>query len=136
MRLPFALWEKSAWPRPKTTKGYRPQQTRARTSVTRTALRSSARNDFIISLKVTPWAAGLDQLQGGDNKIDELNPHERDHHSTETINEQVPLQNRKRADRFVNHATQRQRDQSNDDQRVENNGAENGAGRAVKMHDV
>ena len=44
--------------------------------------------------------------------------------------------NGERADRFVGDAAQRQRNQRDDDERVENDGAEDRAGRAVQMHDV
>ena len=53
--------------------------------------------------------------------------------AAQAINEQVALQNRERADGLEFHAAQRQRNQRDDDQRVENDGAQDRAGRAVQV---
>ena len=69
-------------------------------------------------------------------KIDEFDADERNDDAAEAVDEQVALQNGERADRLVRHAAQRQRNQRDDDERVENDGAQDRAGRAVQAHDV
>ena len=61
---------------------------------------------------------------------------ERDDDAAEAVDEQVALQNGQRADGLEFHAAQRQRNQRDDDERVENDGAQDGAVRAVQVHDV
>ena len=68
--------------------------------------------------------------------IDELDADEGNDDAAQAVDEQVALQDCERADRFVGNAAQRQRNERDDDERVENDGAENGAGRALQMHDV
>ena len=69
-------------------------------------------------------------------EIDELDADERNDDAAQAVDEQVALQNGERADRFVGDAAQRQRNQRDDDERVENDGAQNRARRAVQAHDV
>ena len=71
----------------------------------------------------------LNEMERGDDEIDELDADERNDDAAEAIDEQVALQNGERAHRFVGHAAQRQRNQRDDDERVENDGAEDRAGR-------
>ena len=75
-------------------------------------------------------------MERSDDEIDELDADERHDDAAQAIDEQIALQNGQSAHRFVGHAAQRQRDQRDDDERVENDGAQDGAGRAVQMHDV
>ncbi len=78
----------------------------------------------------------LGEVESSDDEIDELDADKRNDDAAEAVDEQVALQNRERAHRFVGNAAQRQRNQRDDDERVENDRAENGAGRAVQVHDV
>ena len=71
----------------------------------------------------------LDEMERGDDEIDELDADERNDDAAEAIDEQIALENREGAHRLVGDAAQRQRNQRDDDERVENDGAENGAGR-------
>src|SRR5436189_6225122 len=98
----------------------------ARTTVTKTAARNSETKFFIV----------LNELEVSDNDVDDFDPKEGNDHPAQAINEQVALENRQRPDRFVNHASERQWDQGDNDQCVENHRTENGASRRLKMHDV
>ena len=57
----------------------------------------------------------LDEVERGDDEIDELDADERNDDAAEAVDEQVALQNGERAHRFVGHAAQRQRNQRDDD---------------------
>ncbi len=54
-----------------------------------------------------------------DHEVDQLDADERRDDAAEPVDEQIPAQERGRADRPVAHAAQRQRDQDRDDERVE-----------------
>src|SRR5947207_3146510 len=103
-----------------------PQQTTARTSVDITAPRMSENNSFI----------RLNQFEGGDDDVDGLDANEWNDDAADAIDEQVALQSGECANGRVFYAAQCQRDQGDDDERVENHRAQNGAGRTVQAHDV
>ena len=65
-----------------------------------------------------------------DDEVDEFDADERNDNAAEAIDEQVALQDGERAHWLVCNATQGQRDQRDDDERVKNDGAQNGAGRS------
>src|ERR1044071_10137637 len=111
---------------PKTVRGYNPQQTTASITVTKTAPRISEKNVFIES----------NEFQCRDDQIYQLDTQERQDDAAETVNQQVALQNGERADGLICHATQGQWNERNDNERVENDCAENGAGGAVDPHAV
>ena len=58
----------------------------------------------------------LNEVEGGDDEIDDLDADERHDDAAEAVDEQVALQNRERADGPEFHAAQRQRNQRDDDQ--------------------
>ena len=68
-------------------------------------------------------------MERGDDEIDELDADKRHDDAADAVDEEIALENCERAHRFVGHAAQRQRNQRDDDERVENDGAEDGAGR-------
>ena len=59
-----------------------------------------------------------------------------DDNAADSVNQQVAAQQAARIQRPVLHAPQRQRNQRDDDQRVENHGGEHGALRRMQAHDV
>src|SRR4030095_2392237 len=71
-----------------------------------------------------------------DDEVDQFDPDERNDYAAEAVDKEVALQNRQRAHWFVSNTAQRQRDESNNDERVEDNGAQNCARRTVQMHNV
>src|SRR5215468_10645318 len=71
-----------------------------------------------------------------DDEVDELDPDERDDQPAEAVYPQVPAQQRARRGRRVPDAAQRQRDQRDDDQRVEYDRRRDRGRRAVQPHDV
>jgi len=75
-------------------------------------------------------------MKRSDDQIDQFDPDKRHDETAETVDEQVALQDGERAHRFVSDAAQRQRNQRDDDEGIENDGAQDGAGRGVQMHDV
>src|SRR6267154_3443031 len=58
--------------------------------------------------------------------VDKLDSDKRSNNSTHAIEQQVPLQQSRRAERPIPHATQCEWDQGDDDQRVENYGGKDG----------
>ena len=78
----------------------------------------------------------LGQVKRGDDQIDQFDPDKRNDETAEAVDQQVALQNGERAHRFVSHAAQRQRNKCDDDERVENDGAEDRAGGGAQVHDV
>ena len=70
------------------------------------------------------------EAQGGDDEVDRLDADERHDDAAEAVDQEVAPQQRRRADRPVAHAPQRQRDQGDDDQRVEDDRRQDGALRA------
>ena len=75
-------------------------------------------------------------MKSSDDEIDQFDADERHNDATEAVDEQVALQNRQRAHWPVRDAAQREWDQRYNDEGVKNDGAQNGAGRAVQVHDV
>ena len=68
-------------------------------------------------------------MECGDDEIDEFDPDEWNDDAAETVDEQIALEDGERAHRFVSDAAQRQRNQRDDDKRVENDGAQDRARR-------
>src|SRR6266403_4569379 len=58
--------------------------------------------------------------------VDKLDSDKRSNNSTNAIEQQVPLQQSRRAERPIPHAAQRKWDQGDDDQSVENYSGEDG----------
>ena len=75
-------------------------------------------------------------MERSNDEIDELDADERHDDATEAIDEEIALENCQGAHRLVGDAAQGQRNQRDDDQGVENDGAEDGAGGTVQVHDV
>src|SRR5256886_13960122 len=69
----------------------------------------------------------LYQAQRDQDHVHELDPRERDDNSPHAVDPDMTAQDGRGAERAVAHALQRQRDQRDDDQRVEDDGGENGA---------
>src|SRR2546428_10477886 len=76
------------------------------------------------------------QIERRDDKIDELDSNKRNDNAADTVDEQVALQRGERADGSIFHAAQRQGNERNNDERIEDHGAEDRAGRTVQPHDV
>src|SRR6516225_4055869 len=76
-----------------------------------------------------PW----DEL---DDEVDGLDPDERDDQPAYAVDPQVPAEQRGRGGRPVADAAQRQRDQCDDDQRVEDDRRGDRRLRAMQMQDV
>src|ERR1019366_3246755 len=77
-----------------------------------------------------------DEVQGVDEDVDELDPDKRNHDAAEAVEEEVAAQDGGGADRTVSHSAQGERDKRDDDERVENDRAEDGAQRRSEVHDV
>src|SRR5271167_3254978 len=60
-----------------------------------------------------------DEMQGIDHEVDGLDPGERNDDAAEPVDQQVPLQQRPGADRAIGDPFERERNQRDDDQRVE-----------------
>src|SRR5882672_4006662 len=78
----------------------------------------------------------LNEVESGDEDVNELDADEWNEDTAEAVDKQIALQGGQRADRRVFYAPQGERDQRNDDEGVENDRAQNGAGRTVQPHDV
>src|SRR5437899_12344786 len=91
-----------------------------------TAPRISAKKPFISS----------HEFEGSDNHVDNFDADERNDDSAETINQKIALQNSQRADGLIFHATQRQRNERDDDQGVENNRAQDCTLGTMQTHDI
>src|ERR1700755_1606598 len=76
------------------------------------------------------------EMQGGDHEVDRLNADERNDDAADAVDQQVAPQQRTGADRPVRDALQGERDQRDDDQRVEDDGGEDRALRRRQLHDV
>src|SRR5947209_3642032 len=114
-RLPFARSGKMSSDIPVITAGYNNPVSTVKTSVKRNPGPSSL---IIISF--------LRQTQRDDELVNGPYAWERDNDSTEAIDEKIPAQHLSRANRFILHASQCERNQRNDDHRVENHGGEDG----------
>src|SRR6266478_3580585 len=66
--------------------------------------------------------------------VDELDSDERRNNSAYAVDQQIALQQGRRAERTIAHATERKRDESHNNQSVENHGREDCRFRRVKMH--
>src|SRR4029077_13007221 len=76
------------------------------------------------------------EMQGGDREVDRLDADERDDHAAAAVDPQVAPQQWAGPDRAIAHAFERQRNERDDDQRVEDDRRENGALRRRQPHDV
>src|SRR5258708_37641994 len=76
------------------------------------------------------------EMERGDQDVDGLDADERNDHAAEAVDKKIAGQNRGRADWTVGHAPQRQRNQRDDDQRVEKYRRQNSALRRRQMHHV
>src|SRR5262249_17883641 len=76
------------------------------------------------------------EVEGGEHEIDRLDADEWNDDAADAIDQQVAPQQRAGADRTITHAFERQRDQRDDDQRVEDDRGENRALRGGQVHDV
>ena len=74
--------------------------------------------------------------RGQKSQVDSFDPDERRDDAAESIDEQIPAQQRGRAHRPVGDAPQRKRDQGDDDQRIEDDRRENRALRTRQVHDI
>src|ERR1700676_276515 len=72
----------------------------------------------------------------GDDQIDQLDSKERSYDATYSIDEQVPLQQRRSTERTVWHATKGQRNEANYDQRVEDHGRQNCRLGCLQPHNI
>src|SRR5262249_39760771 len=81
-------------------------------------------------------ASSSREVQGADHEIDRLDADERNDDAADAVKQQVAPQQRAGADRTITHAFERQRNQRDDDQRVEDDGGENRALRRRQVHDV
>src|SRR6476619_4034294 len=77
-----------------------------------------------------------DPRNESDEQIDEENPGEGRYDAAQAVDQPVAAQQVRRAGRGVAHAAQGQRDERDDDQRVEDDGREDGRLRCGQAHDV
>src|SRR5579885_1186745 len=75
------------------------------------------------------------QVQRDEDQVDELDANERQDNAAEAVEQQVAPQDRRGAERAILHAAQGQRNQRNDDQRVEDYRREHRAMRRRQPHD-
>src|SRR5258706_9205173 len=68
--------------------------------------------------------------------VDKFDSDKGSNNSANAIQQQVPLQQSRRAERPITHAAQRERDQGDDDQRVKNYGGKDGGLRRAQVHYV
>src|SRR5882757_419736 len=73
---------------------------------------------------------------GGDGHVDQLDADEGHDDAAETVDEQVAYQQRGGAGGAVLHAPEGKWDQRDDDQRIENDGGQDGALRRLQVHEV
>src|SRR5262249_43199329 len=78
----------------------------------------------------------LNQVERRNDDVDEFDPQKWQHDSAESINYEIALQDGECADWFISHPPQSQRDEGNNNKRIKNDGAENGAGWTLQPHDV
>src|SRR3954453_13750458 len=131
---PLAWLWRTAWPMPSMTRGYIAPVITVNAMRARIAARCwpihEGRRDIAF---LSPLA---DSGDVHDDQVDELDPDERDDQPAESVDPQVPAQQRARRRRRVPHAAQRQRDERDDDQRVEHDRRRDRRRRAVQAHDV
>src|SRR5437588_10705686 len=99
------------------------------TRVARSARSTSAERDVFME-------RSSGEVDAGDDDVDGLDADEGDDHPSDAVDEQVAAEQSRGADGPVLDSLQRQRDQGDDDQRVEDRGREDGALTAVQLHDV
>src|SRR5262252_3912212 len=126
MRLPWAWYGKTAWATPVTRSGYATPVTRVSATRMTRAGRSCARMS----------SPPLYEAEGHEDHVHELDPRERDEDAAHAVDPEVAPENGRRANRTVADAAEGQRDERDDDQRVEDDGGEDGALRGGEMHDV
>src|SRR5215472_7460952 len=80
--------------------------------------------------------ASSGQTDGGDEDVDQLDTDERYDDPADTIEQQVATQDRRRTNRPVGDTAQRQRDQRDNDQRVEDDCRQNSALWRLQPHHV
>src|SRR5450432_1707417 len=68
------------------------------------------------------------EVHRSNNHVDQFDSDKRKHDSSETVDQQVALQNLGRAERPEFYAPQRQGNERDDDERIKNNGAQDRAG--------
>ncbi len=85
-----------------------PQSITAKTSVARIEVRISLRKVFMKCFQ-------LGEVQGDDDEVDQLDADERHDDAAHAVDEQVALQDLRRAERAEFHALERERDQQDDD---------------------
>src|ERR1700732_2665497 len=105
-----------------TTTGYMMPVSRARTSVAAAAVKSWRR------MSVHP--------QAGKDQIDELDADERGDHAAQPVDEDVAAQDGLSAQGLELHTPQGQGDEQDDDDRIEDDGREDGRVGVVELHDV
>src|ERR1700738_2179196 len=76
------------------------------------------------------------QVQGVDHEVDRLDADEWNNDAANAVNQQIAAQQRARADRTERDALQCQRNEGDDDQRIEDDGRQNRALRARQVHNV
>src|SRR5580700_9867037 len=76
------------------------------------------------------------EMQGRNNEVDGLDAEKRNQDAADAVDQQIATQQWARPDGPVRDALQRQRNQSNDDQGVEDDRRQDGALRRLQMHDV
>src|SRR5450432_4657330 len=81
-------------------------------------------------------ARPLDEVQGNEEEIDDLDAHERHDETAESVDQQVPAENHGRRRGAILDAAQRERNERDDDERVENHAREDRGLRRVQAHDV
>src|ERR1017187_9062544 len=114
-----------AFASPVTSSGYSTPVRIVKATVTRIAMMSC----FIFRLP-------LRQMQKPQQPVDQPDSRERRNHAAHAVDQQVAAQQRGGTHGLVLHAAQRQRNQHDNNQRVEYHGGQNGALWAVQTHDV
>src|SRR5579862_7795165 len=99
---PLACLGNSTWASAVTIPGYRKPVSSIRTNVSAIAGRN--------------W---LRSMRGDQDHVDQLDENERHNDAAGTVNDQVATENGRGAHGTISHASQRQRDQCDNDQRVE-----------------
>src|SRR5271166_7040420 len=87
-----------------------------------------------ISRNMSVYSSG--QMQGGDHEVDGLDADERNDHAADAVNPKITPKQLSGADRTIADAFERQRNQGDNDQRVEDDRRQDGALRGRQVHDV
>src|SRR6185369_296000 len=122
-RLPLACSRNKTCAAAVTTAGYTRQHRKSSESV----ITNNGRSCFI---------GASSEVEHVYDHVDQLDADERQQHAAAAVHEQVAAQDALVAHRAVFDATQCERNERNDDQRVEDHGAENGARGRTEFHDV